>query len=416
METQRCKGSRDLLPEDMAKFRHIEHVFRSSCLGWGYEEIRTPTLEYLHLFTSVGTLTPEMLSRVYSFLDWDGWSGERVVLRPDGTIPAARLYIENLAGVRPARLFYVENVFTFEETGRESRERWQCGAEIVGSARPLADVELIALALDVLDKLGIQGVRLHLSHAGVIASLLARLGLTSAEQAEAFNRILAGNSESLRDLIGAAPQLKDAVSLLFEVKGESAGYLRNLQALLGRPSPDPDLDASMNDFIAIADSLTGLRHEYEIDIATGKGFEYYTGIIFRFYLDGRVLGGGGRYDGLVPLLGGGAVPASGFALRIDRLMEHIAAWEEVKPSVLVRSEVDGTAVVPLCFEVAGLLRKAGHAVELDQGYTGPTAHRWVVSLQGTAASPRFAVADRASGATVQADSPAQVVEAVGKCS
>ena len=139
----------------MARFRHIEKVFRSCCLGWGYKEIRTPTLEYLHLFTSTGTLTPNMLSRVYSFLDWDGWSGERVVLRPDGTIPAARLYFENLPQVRPAKLFYVENVFSYEETGRESRERWQCGAEIIGSARPLADVELIMLALETLGQLGI---------------------------------------------------------------------------------------------------------------------------------------------------------------------------------------------------------------------------------------------------------------------
>jgi histidyl-tRNA synthetase len=110
----------------MASFRHVEDAFRSSCLKWGYEEIRTPTLEYLHLFTSTGTLTPSMLSKVYSFLDWDGWSGERVVLRPDGTIPTARLYIESLSQASPAKLFYVEDIFSFEETGKESRERWQC--------------------------------------------------------------------------------------------------------------------------------------------------------------------------------------------------------------------------------------------------------------------------------------------------
>ena len=90
MKTQRCKGTRDLSPGEMAVFRLIEGVFRDACLNWGYKEVRTPTLEYLHLFTSVGTLTPGMLGRVYSFLDWDGWSGERVVLRPDGTIPWRR--------------------------------------------------------------------------------------------------------------------------------------------------------------------------------------------------------------------------------------------------------------------------------------------------------------------------------------
>ncbi|HET8944012.1 MAG TPA: ATP phosphoribosyltransferase regulatory subunit, partial [Dehalococcoidia bacterium] len=88
---------RDWLPDDMARFRKIEQAFRDVCLGWGYEEVRTPTIEHLHLFTSAGTLSPQMLGRVYSFLDWDGWTGERVVLRPDSTIPVARLYAESKA-------------------------------------------------------------------------------------------------------------------------------------------------------------------------------------------------------------------------------------------------------------------------------------------------------------------------------
>ena len=114
MRVQRCKGTRDLSPEEMRRFRLIEGVFRDCCLKWGYEEVRTPTLEYLYLFTSIGTLTPSRLGKVYSFLDWDGWSGERVVLRPDGTIPIARLYIDTMADRELAKLFYVTNVFSFE--------------------------------------------------------------------------------------------------------------------------------------------------------------------------------------------------------------------------------------------------------------------------------------------------------------
>ena len=131
MESQKCKGARDLLPDDMERFRQVEDAFRNSCLNWGYREIRTPTLEYIHLFTAAGTLTPAMLGRVYSFLDWDGWGGERVVLRPDGTIPAARLYSENLSAQKIARLYYITNVFAFEETGAENREKWQCGVELL---------------------------------------------------------------------------------------------------------------------------------------------------------------------------------------------------------------------------------------------------------------------------------------------
>jgi len=131
----------DLLPEEMLRFRRIEDVFRTCCRNWGYQEVRTPTLEYLHLFTATGTLTASMLSKVYSFLDWDGWSGERVVLRPDGTIPVVRLYIDNLSGQELARLFYVTNIFAFEGTGKKNRERWQCGAEFFGGAKFAPDVE-----------------------------------------------------------------------------------------------------------------------------------------------------------------------------------------------------------------------------------------------------------------------------------
>ena len=172
MKIERCKGFRDLLPDEMLKFRTIEGAFRDSCLKWGYNEVKTPTLEYLHLFTSTGTLTPGLLNRVYSFLDWDGWSGERVVLRPDGTIPIAGLYVDFFEKGNLAKFFYVTNMFIFEETGKESREKWQCGVELIGAKSPLADIELISLALEVLRKLNIAGVEIKLSHAGVIKALL----------------------------------------------------------------------------------------------------------------------------------------------------------------------------------------------------------------------------------------------------
>ena len=132
---------RDLLPEEMARFRQVEEVFVGTCRRWGYREVRTPVIEHLHLFTAAGTLSPQMLSRVYSFLDWDGWSGERVVLWPDATIPTARLYAEHLEARSTARLFYVQNVFRFA-WGDESREDWQCGVEMIGDEQWNVEEEL----------------------------------------------------------------------------------------------------------------------------------------------------------------------------------------------------------------------------------------------------------------------------------
>ena len=281
MKVDRCKGFKDLLPEEMVCFRLIEDTFRDRCLKWGYREVRTPALEYLYLFTSVGTLTPGMLRRVYSFLDWDGWSGERVVLKPDGTIPVARMYIENMAAQKIARLFYVTNVFMFDETGKKSRERWQCGAELIGVNSPMADAELIALAIEVLQKLGIKNIKLRISHAGLIKALLAKLALSHSEQDRIFDQILDGDREALARVNQDKPELVAALTLLLDMKGRSSGFLKNVKALL--PQQMPELEPCIDNFAAICQIIEKTGCDYRIDMALGKGFEYYTGIIFHLF-------------------------------------------------------------------------------------------------------------------------------------
>jgi len=404
---KRCKGNRDLLPQDMESFRNVEEAFRSSCLKWGYEEIRTPTLEYLHLFTSTGTLTPSMLGRVYSFLDWDGWSGERVVLRPDGTIPTVRLYIESLTQASPAKLFYVENIFSFEETGKESRERWQCGAEMLGSTSPSADVELIMLAQEVLRKLGISGTMLYLSHAGLIRSLLREMGLDPAQQDRIFDQTMDGNaSEIMKTVAAGNPTLKDSLSLLFDLSGTSPGFIQNVKATLIKDFPR--LEAALDDFLAISQLLTDMGCNYEVDMALGKGFEYYTGVIFRFQLGTQKLGGGGRYDDLIPLMGGGDVAACGFALDLDRLAATSKTPDNSKSTILVRTEHAGK-IDKVVFETANLLRQAGYRADLDQGCTGTTKHRWILSIRGEKGKPGFVLTNQSSGKTTELDSVSEIL-------
>ena len=409
MRVPRCKGMRDLLPDDMAKFRHIEGVFRGCCLNHGYGEVRTPTLEYLHLFTATGTLTPGMLGRVYSFLDWDGWSGERVVLRPEGTIPAARLYLENLESGDITKLFYIQNTFTFEETGREERERWQCGAELIGSGQPLADVELILLALEVLGKLGMGGVEVRLSHAGLIKALLRELGLEPAKQTEIWDQVLEGNVKALRQIKAGDAELQQALPLLLEVKGSSPGFVQNVKVLSGKALPG--LEPSLDNLATIAELLSAMECGYQIDIASGQGFEYYTGVMFQFYAVGQRLGGGGRYDDLIPLVGGPPVPASGFALYMDELMARLKL-EEMTPEqrILVSSHGQDVKGVKGCLEVARLLREAGYPTELELGVKAATGYRWIVSLTGQG---RFQLTDQATGKKSEAASPAEILQLIG---
>jgi len=410
MKIQRCKGTRDLSSEEMACFRLIESTFRDCCLKWGYGEVRTPTLEYLHLFTSIGTLTPAMLGRVYSFLDWDGWSGERVVLRPDGTIPVARLYIDSLERKEVAKLFYVANVFIFEETGKKTRERWQCGAELIGVSSPLADVELVMLALEVLKRLELEGIELRLSHAGLIEALLTKLGLSSEEQTRIFDRILDGDMETLAKLKLERPELGRTLSSLLGLKGKASGFLKNLKALFTLDLPE--LKPYIDDFINIAELLETLGCDYRIDIASGRGFEYYTGVIFQFFKGGEKIGGGGRYDALIPLMGGKDTPASGFALYLDRLMSLVKPEALAKPPgkrILIRAKPD---VVKEGFSTAQRLREAGYMAEFYLGVQKQADFNWTIEVRSKA--PKFILTDRVAGKRFEAKTTREVLAVLRK--
>ena len=406
MRIQRCKGTRDLSPEEMVIFRLIEGTFRDCCLKWGYKEVRTPTLEYLHLFTSVGTLTPGRLSRVYSFLDWDGWSGERVVLRPDGTIPVARLYIDSVEEEELAKLFYIANVFIFEATGKKTRERWQCGAELVGVSSPSADVELIMLALEVLRRLKLDGVKLKLSHAGLIRALLARLGLSSEEQARIFDRILDGDAEALSELKLNRPELQKTLFSLLDLKGKSDGFVENLKALF---APDlTGLQPYIDDLVNIAELLETLGGDYQIDLASGRGFEYYTGIIFQIFKGKEKIGGGGRYDALIPLMGGKDTPASGFALYLDRLMNLAKPEALAKPAgwrILIRAEPEAAKEA---FSAVARLHESGYQAESYLGAQQPVDFGWTLDVQNK--SPKFILTDQVEHRRFEAQTIKEVLK------
>ncbi len=406
MRIQRCKGTRDLSPDEMTRFRFIEEAFRERCLRWGYQEVRTPTIESLPLFTSAGTLTPSMLGKVYSFHDWDGWSGERVVLRPDGTIPIARLYIDTMAGKGLARLSYVTNTFIFEETGKKARERWQCGTELIGVNTTASDAELIVLALEILNNLKLKNVTLRLSHAGLIKALLERLGLNPEEQAKIFDRILDGDTKALAGLGADRPELSGVLFPLLSLKGHSSGFLKNLKAISARNLPE--FEPYLKNFINIVDILENLGYKYQIDIASGAGFEYYTGIIFQLYSGREKIGGGGRYDALIPAMGGDDVPASGFALYIDRLMDLIepaTLRQPVGQSVLVGSEDD--VGINEAFSIASRLRDAGYTVEIDLGNREPADTRWLLSIQGK--SPKYRLRDTVESSQTEAQTADEIL-------
>lgn len=356
----RCRGMRDMLPDEMRRFRRVEEAFRAACLGWGYEEIRTPVLEYLHLFTTAGTLSPQMLGRVYSFLDWDGWSGERVVLRPDSTIPSARLYADSLDGSDVAKMFYVQNVFRFAE-GDESREDWQCGVELIGDSQPQGDIELVLLGREVLTHLGLQ-VEVRLSHPGLVRAVLARAGLDASEQLALYDRILDGDDLALRELQERLPEVGGSLEMLLSMEGEGVAYLGNLRSSFG--GSIPELERSLDELAVVAGALEGLGCRCLISAAMVRNFEYYTGPAFQFEVAGRRVGSGGRYDALLSLIGGRQVPASGFALEAGALAGLLSMEASGRRIATVAVKATDGEALALAFRLASTLRAEGLTVQV----------------------------------------------------
>lgn len=360
-ERQIARGMRDLLPDEMERVRAVESAFDATCRAWGYGEIRTPVIEPLHLFTAAGTLSPQTLDRIYSFLDWDGWSGERVVLRPDSTIPAARLYAERLSADGTAKLFYNQNVFRFTDDG-SSREEWQCGVELIGDTGLAGDVELVMLALDAIRSLGVSDVKVRLSHAAIVRAVLAAADLAPEEQSAAYDRLLDGDLSVVDDIEARLSRLNAPLRLLFDVEGAGSGYIANVRAALA--DAIPALTEPLDDLAFVVAALEAAGAQPVIQTVMMRSFEYYSGVVMK--IDGS--GGerictGGRYDDLIGQVSGERVPASGFAFYVSALAALLHANDPGVNSAASRVIVTAASGTPqqlaACHAAAQQLRAAG---------------------------------------------------------
>jgi histidyl-tRNA synthetase len=236
--------------------------------------------------------------------------------------------------------------------------------------------------------MGLKNVELRLSHAGLIKVLLEKLGLSAEEQHRMLDRILDGDAEALAKVSRESPEAGNILRPLLSLNGKSPGFLRNQKAILARNMPE--IGRPLDDFLKTVALLDELGLKYRINIASGAGFEYYTGLIFQLFIGEDKVGGGGRYDALIPSMGGGEVPASGFALYLDQLMNLIKT-EAIAPAsqkrILVRALSDDA--MKEAFKTADSLRRAGYIAELD--LDGQVA-RWMLEVRDKA--PVFTLIDK----------------------
>ena len=308
---QSIRGMRDVLPEESRRWRFIENRLRQIVSGFGYEELHLPLMEFTELFSrGVGESTDIVEKEMYSLADRDG---ERITLRPEGTAGCARALLQHgLLYNQTQRVFYAGPMFRYErpQKGRY-RQFYQLGAEAFGVAGPDVDAELILMGAQFWRALGIDGqVRLEINTLG---SAVARAAYREALVAYLTPRAAELDTDSQRRLQTNPLRILDS-------KAE-----KTQQVLAGAPQlPDYIDPGGAAHFAELCGLLDEMDVAYSINPKLVRGLDYYTHTVFEYKTDALGAQGticaGGRYDGLVELLGGRTTPGAGFALGLERVM------------------------------------------------------------------------------------------------
>ncbi|MCP4687866.1 MAG: hypothetical protein GY859_07430, partial [Desulfobacterales bacterium] len=345
------KSSRnDLTADQIVSYRKLETSFLDRCRQFGYKEIRTSTIEPLYIFTALGALSEQELRRMYSFIDWDGWSGERVALKPDSTTCVARYYGDHLRSVNPRqKLCYVENHFKLADTLDKFSERWQFGIENIGSARPEADIETIYMARDILSDVGAKPVYLHLSHPSIIKEMINGLHLPADAEKDLLDAIRNESGEEIKKILGSASDKKaerDELAWLLsppvETNSYTAAYLKNLKHNLHTGVAER-VGPALANFESICERLDSLECEYKIDFSLLGNLEYYSGVNYQFLStparksNRDVLCSGGRYDNFIGRMWNleERTPAVGFALFIRNILKFIPSSRDALQNICI---------------------------------------------------------------------------------
>ena len=316
------KGTKDVLPADSHRWHYIERTVLDIAERYGFFEVRTPTFEHTELFSrAVGDTTDVVQKEMYTFTD----KGDRsITLRPEGTAGAVRACAESgiLNGQLPVKVSYVMSCFRYEkpQAGR-LREFHQFGVESLGSPAPAADVEVIALANQVLNTLGVAKVKLFINSIGCKncrPAYHAKLKAYFADHLDALCDTCKGRLDTnpLRILDCKCPECK-------KIAANAPKMVDHL------------CDECSDHFDEVKERLDAIGIEYAIDPDIVRGLDYYCRTVFEFVTEaigaqGTVCGGG-RYDGLVEEIGGPAIPGIGFGMGLERLQLVMAASDAPVP-------------------------------------------------------------------------------------
>ena len=317
MKTKALAGFRDFYPTDLALRSHIFSTWRRVAVRYGFEEYDGPPLEPLALYTAKSG--EEIVGQLYNFKD----KGERdVALRPEMTPTLARMVAARAGELKkPIRWFSIPQLFRYERQQRgRLREHFQLNCDLIGEPGPLADAEIIALAIDVVRAFGLGpgDVRVRLSDRRVLTAILRQRGVPAGSLSQAFEFI--DKVERLK------PEEIEKLAMSEKVFAPATIHdLTEVSAIRGWEALDRELERGAESAKSAAPlrevqralAAMGLAEFVELDLTIVRGLAYYTGVVFELFDAGRTLraiSGGGRYDNLLQDLGGVSLPALGFGM------------------------------------------------------------------------------------------------------
>jgi len=359
MLTRAPKGTYDIVGDLLNDWLYLEKKLRTLCDDFGFKEIRTPIFEHTELFQrGVGETTDIVQKEMYNFKDK---ADRDICLKPEGTAGVVRAYLEKklYAEAQPSKLFYISPAFRYEQpqSGR-FRQFHQFGVEMFGSDSPVADAEVIGIAAQMLDRLGIGNVKLNLNSLG------------GPECRKNYNAKLKGFLEAnLEALCPTCNERYDKNPLrVLDCKNENCQVVLK-DAPLMLDNLGTECIAHFNELQSLLDAM-GI--DYVVNPRIVRGLDYYTKTVFEFISDeigsqGTVCGGG-RYNGLIEECGGAPTPAVGFGTGMERLlmtMEVSNGKREYKPQCDIYLGALGAAAKIAVVPMVMALRTAGIYAEMD---------------------------------------------------
>lgn len=362
---QTVRGMRDLLGEEAQTFTHIITKAREAALLYGYKEVITPVVEPLELLSAKSG--EEIRQRMFIFKDL----GDRqVALRPEFTASIARLATTALKNEpKPLRLFSVGSVYRYDEPQRgRYREFWQSNFELMGSARPEADAEIILLTNSLMKSLGLHGYAFKIGHIGVIRGILSQEGVDEKTQNAVLQRMDKKEYDAALKLV-ESEKCRAMLEGLIEIKSNDwLDAVEQIQSYVANYDKAKAAAQNLGEVLKLVTESADLT--IAVEPAFARGLEYYTGLIFELYIPQLdiALGGGGRYDRLIELFGGEPTPAVGCAHGIDRVAIALQTQKTTLTfargkRVLVLAVID--ALKGEALKIAQMLRSEGVVVEFE---------------------------------------------------